>query len=394
MRLPDRRTMAQFQLPTWRSLRKPLLLVLVFVVVVVVAWTTLINFLTVSRDPQDAVADYLDYLERGSSRQVLAPLSSVRKDPAIQILSNAVYRNAADRPVGHEFVATSVHGNTADVTVDVRTGDGRVHRLTYTVRKLTAWGALNDTWQLQDRDDALVRVRLPAALDSLAVNGQTVRPDDAALRVTDDTPARTWQFEGLPGVYRIGLPEHSYYRAGNAASNRIDIRDPQPIAIDLQIAPSPRMWENVDQEIGRALGHCSSGPLVDAERCPVPGGLGQGGLGQGTPGEARAPSGSAASSSPTARPSDGPRVITNATWELESRPPLVLQPDEQDPLLYHAQRYRPAVAKVTYPDGGRTVTERVPFGIEVSVRSTGDHVEIQVQLRPALTPQERDYRGS
>lgn len=384
MKLPERRTMAQFQLPTWRSLRKPLLLVLVFVVVVVIAWTTLINFLTVSRDPQDAVEDYLDHLERGSARQVLAPLSSVRKDPAIQILPNAVYRNAADRPSGHEFVGTAVHGNTADVTVDVRMGDGQVHRLTYTVHKRRAWGALNDTWQLPERDNALVRVRLPAVLDSLAVNGQTVRPDAAALRVTDDTPARTWQFEGLPGVYRIGLPEHSYYRAGNDASDRIDIRDPQTIVIDLRIAPSPRMWESVDQEIGRALEHCSSGPLVDAERCPVPGDLGKGG----------APSGTTSSPSPTPPPADGPRVITDATWELDSRPPLVLQPDEQDPLLYHAQRYRPAVAKVSYRVGGRTVTERVRFGIEVSVRSTGDHVDTQVQLRPALTRQEKDYRGS
>lgn len=383
MKLPGRRTVAQFQLPTWRSLRRPLLLVLVLVVVVVVAWTTLINFLTVSRDPQDPVDDYLDHLEGGSARQVLAPLSSVRKDPAIQLLPNAVYRNAADRPAGHEFVGVAVHGTTADVTVDVRMGDGQVHRLTYTVHKRPAWGPLNDTWQLPERDNALVRVRLPAVLDSLAVNGQPVRPDDAALRA-DDTPARTWQFEGLPGVYEIGLPEHSYYRAGNDASNRIDIRDPQPIAIDLQIAPSPRMWESVDQEIGRVLEHCSSGPLVDAERCPVPGGLGQGG----------AAPGSGASSSSAARPADGPRVITDAEWELESRPPLVLQPDAQDPLLYHAQRYRPAVAKVTYRAGGRTVTERVRFGIEVSVRSSGDHVQTQVQLRSALTRQEKDYRSS
>ena len=383
MKPPVRRTMEQFRLPTWRSLRRPLLLVLVLVVVVVVAWTTLINFLTVSRDPRDPVDDYLDHLEGGSARQVLAPLSSVRKDPAVQLLSNTVYRHAADRPAGHEFVGTTVHGDTADVTVDVRTGDGRVHRLTYTVHKRHAWGALNDTWHLDERDNALVRVRLPAALDSLTVNGRTVRPDAAALRVTDETPARTWQFEGLPGQYRIGLPERSYYRAGNDASERIDIRDPRPITVELQIAPSPRMWQSVDREIDRVLEHCESAPLVDVERCPVPGGFGRD----------AAPSGSATPASPS-RPADGARAVDVATWELESRPPLVLQPDGQDPLLYHAQRYRPAVAEVTYRDGGRTVTERVRFGIEVSVRSTGDHVDTRVQLRPALTRQEENYRGS
>ena len=387
MKAPDRPSTARFQLPSWRSLRRPLLVVVVLMVVVVVAWTTLINFLTVSRDPQDPVDEYFDRLEGGSARQVLAPLSSVRKDPTIQILPNPVYRNAADRPAGHDVVATAVHGNTADVTVDVRMGDGQECRLTYTVHKRRAWGALNDSWQLHERDNATVRVHLPAELDSLAVNGRTVRPDGAALRATDGSPARTWQFEGLPGVYRIGLPEHSYYVAGNDASNRIDIRDPRPVAIDLDLTPSPRMWQSADDEVTRAIEHCESSPLVDAQRCPLPDEVAAGTAASATE--------AAPASSATPRPAGGPRVITDATWELESRPPLVLQPDTGQPLQYHAQRYRPAVAKVTYRDGeGQEVSERVRFGVEVSVHSTGDRAQTRVRLRPTLTPQEKDYRGS
>ncbi|MFC3480930.1 hypothetical protein [Kocuria carniphila] len=378
MNKPSIQSVANWQPPTWRSLRKPLLLILAGVVIVVLLWSTVINFFLVSRDPQSPVEAYLGQLERGSARQVLAPLSIATSDPTVQILPNSVYRNSHDRPVGHEVVSVSEHGTQADVEVDVRMGDGQTHRVTYTVDQLVSTGFLNDTWQLNDVDDVMVAVKLPAAVDALSVNGQTVRPDAAALRAADDTAARTWQFEGLPGSYNVAMPDDSYLVASKHAVGGINISDPQALALELSFGPSPRMWETVDREIGVVLGDCESGRRLDLEKCPAPSSWAKG----------------AASGSETAQPDALPDGVTDVKWELERRPALVLQPEDNDPLTFHAQRYRPAVAKVTFREDGRTKTERVEFGLDVTTRSTGNNITTDVQLRRALTDTERAFDAS
>ncbi|PZP31111.1 MAG: hypothetical protein DI613_09595 [Kocuria rhizophila] len=378
MNKPSIQSVANWQPPTWRSLRKPLLLILAGVVIVVLLWSTVINFFLVSRDPQSPVEAYLGQLERGSARQVLAPLSIATSDPTVQILPNSVYRNSHDRPVGHEVVSVSEHGTQADVEVDVRMGDGQTHRVTYTVDQLVSTGFLNDTWQLNDVDDVMVAVKLPAAVDALSVNGQTVRPDAAALRAADDTAARTWQFEGLPGSYNVAMPDDSYLVASKHAVGGINISDPQALALELNFGPSPRMWETVDREIGVVLGDCESGRRLDLEECPAPSSWAKG----------------AASGSETAQPDALPDGVTDVKWELETRPALVLQPEDNDPLTFHAQRYRPAVAKVTFREDGRTKTERVEFGLDVTTRSTGNNITTDVQLRRALTDTERAFDAS
>lgn len=372
------RPVANWQPPTWRSLRKPLLLVLAGVVVVVLLWSTVINYFLVSRDPQSPVEAYLSQLERGSARQVLAPLSIINNDPTVQILPNSVYRNSRDRPVGHEVVSVSEHGTQADVEVDVRMGNGQTHRVTYRVDKLVSTGFLNDTWQLNDVDDVMVGVKLPAAVDALSVNGQSVRPDAAALRAADDTAARTWQFEGLPGSYEVAMPDDSYLLAREHAVGSINISDPQPLSLELDFGPSPRMWEAVDREIGQVISKCESGFRLDLEHCPAPSSWAKG----------------AASGSETAQPDVLPDGVTDVKWELQKRPALVLQPEDNDPLTFHAQRYRPAIAKVTFREDGRTKTELVEFGLDVTTRSTGNDVTTDVQLRQALTDTERAFDPS
>lgn len=369
---------ARWQPPPLRSLSKPLLLILAGVVVVVVLWSTVINFFLVAREPQYAVENYLEQLERGSARQVLAPLSITSSDPTVQILPNSVYHNSHDRPVAHEIVSVSQHGTQADVEVNVRTGDGLTHRLTYTVDKLVTSGFLNDTWRLNDLDDQTVEVKLPAKVDALSVNGQSVRPTAAALRATDDGPARTWQFAGLPGSYDVGFPEDSYLAARKNAAGGIDIGDPRPVSMALTFGPSPRMWETVDREITAVFGDCEGGLRLDLEKCPAPSAWAEG----------------AASDSESAQPDALPDGVTNVEWELEARPALVLQPDDTDPLEFHAQRYRPAVAKVTYREDGRAKTERVEFGLDVTARSTGNDITTDVQLRRALTDTERAFDDS
>ena len=381
---------ANWHPPSWRSLRKPLLLILAGVVVVVLLWSTVINYFLVSREPQSAVDTYLGQLERGSARQVLAPLSVTHNDPTVQILPNSVYRNAPDRPVGHEIVAVTEHGTQADVVVDVRMGNDETHRLTYTVDKLVSTGFLNDSWQLNHVDDQMVKVQLPAAVDALSVNGQSIRPDDAALRAADDTPARTWQFEGLPGTYRLGFPEDSYFVAEKDASASIDIRDPQPVSAELTFGPSPRMWEAVDREITSLLNDCESARRLDLEKCPAPSAWAEAAASDA---ETAGPTAEPTAAS-TAQPSALLDGVSNVEWELEARPALVLQPDDEDPLTFHAQRYRPAVATVTYRGDGRARTERVEFGVEVTARSTGNDITTDVQLRRALTDTERAFDDS
>lgn len=372
------RPVVNWQPPSWRSLRKPLLLILAGVVVVVLLWSTVINFFLVSRDPQSPVEAYLSQLERGSARQVLAPLSIANNDPTIQILPNSVYRNSHDRPVGHEVVSVSERGTQADVQVDVRMGDGQTHRVTYTVDKLVSTGFLNDTWQLNDVDDVMVGVKLPAAVDALSVNGQTVRPDAAALRAADDGAARTWQFEGLPGSYDVAMPDDSYLLASTHARGSINISDPQTLPLELSFKPSPRMWEAVDREIGVVISDCENGRRLDLEKCPAPSSWAEG----------------AASESETTQPDALPDGVTDVKWELEKSPALVLQPEDNDPLTFHAQRYRPAIAKVTFREDGRSKTERVEFGLDVTTRSTGNNISTDVQLRRALTDTERAFDPS
>ena len=148
--------------------------------------------------------------------------------------------------------------------------------------------------------------------------------------------------------------------------------------MELTFGPSPRMWETVDREIGAVISDCEGGLRLDLEKCPAPSSWAEG----------------AASESENAQPDALPDGVSNVEWELEVQPALVLQPDDADPLQFHAQRYRPAVAKVTYREDGRAKTERVEFGLDVTTRSTGNDITTDVRLRRALTDTERAFDAS
>lgn len=370
-------------LPSLRALRVPLVVVLVLVVGIVTVWTSAANWFLVARDPESPVDTYLSYLEGGSSRQVLAPLLSMEDAGLTQVLTNPAYRAAGNRPQRHEFVGTRVTGDTAVVSVDVELGDGSVVRRDYTVHLVTAWGPFNDAWQLREREHAPVTVRLPAVVDALAVNGQKVRPQETALATVPGAapgdPARTWRFEGLPGQYDVALPQDSYLLAGEHAVTEISLADPRPAGAGMTYEASPRMWEEVEREVQNTLSACGSVVRFDAAVCPVP-----------RKAEQASSSGGEASTG-TGGLADG---VSNVRWHLASRPALLLQPDERDPLTFHAVPFRQAQARVTWLQNGRQMEDTVSFEIEVTARTTGEHLDTDVRLRSPLTHPEGGPRPS
>ena len=384
------------ELPSLRTMRGPLALVLTFVVVAVTAWCTAANYFLVERTPEAPVDTYLSYLEGGSSRQVMAPLLVDQESGLRQVLTNPAYRGAANRPQHHEFTGTRVTGDRAQVGVDVRLGDGTTVRREYPVEKDTAWGPFNDSWRLSDRDDVTVAVELPAAVDALAVNGQKVRPEAAnvtAARGEDADPqARTWRFEGLPGQYDVALPEDSYLLAREHSPAVVSMADPQAASTRVDFEASPRMWEDVERAVQDAVGRCRSVLRFDAARCPLPRELrrvaSSEGREDGTEGKRAEDAGEDGDTAAL------PEGVSAVRWELTSRPALLLEQDERDPLAFHAVPFRAAQAKVTWVEKGRTVSRPVSFDIEVTARTTGEHLDTDVQLRPARTRGEKGSRPS
>ena len=364
-----------------------MVLIVVFVVLTVTTWSTAANYLLVARDPESPVDTYLGYLEGGSARQVLAPLLLGGGVDLAQLPGNAVYRGAAERPRGHDFVGTHVTGDAARVAVDVHMPDGATVRREYTVHRVRSWGPFNDTWQLRDRDEAPVTVRLPAAVDALTVNGATVRPDPSFLTPTDPSdpaaPARTWHLEGLPGTYDVALPRDSYLLASEHAPAVISMAAPRGALAEVSYTASPRMWEAVDRDVQDALARCRRAVHLDPGRCPVPREL------------ARAASSAGSTGADGRTPAGGlPEGVADVRWELVSRPSLLLEQDAKDPLTFHAVRFRAAKASVEWLQDGHRKKGTVEFGIEATARTTGQRLETDVHLRPTLSPRERSSRPS
>ncbi|WP_424347808.1 hypothetical protein [Kocuria sp. CH-021] len=354
-----------------RGLRRSLLHWLTVVVVLVTVFASVVNWVFVDREPQDPVEAWLGGLESGSSRQLLSRTEDVVADPTLTIFANRVYRNAAGRISGHEILGVDRTGSRGEVRARVWWDgpDGtrareEVH--VYRVHQVRRTGPFNDQWELDSPDAAPLSIHLPAALDELSVNGESIRPD-ADERVPDPQgPGGTWRFEALPGDYAIGLPGHSYYVADPPLEpHTVAFRDPLPATVALRIEPSPRMWQEVDDRIEEWLEDCTASEELSSEECPSS-------RRWAAPGVPLEPS-AAASGAPEPE-------ITGVRWELVSRPALVLVQDPGDPLRWTADPYRPAVARLSYEEDGETVTERIEFPVRATVRSTGQSAEISVGL--------------
>jgi hypothetical protein len=340
-----------------RRLRRSLQRWLVVVVVLVAALTSVVNWVFVDREPQDPVETWLEGLQAGRSRQLLSRAEAVVADPALGVFSNRVYRGAAGRLGGHEVLAVDQQGTRAEVSARVwwdDPGGGRreeVHR--YRVHQVRLTGPFNDQWELDSLDAAPLAVHLPAPLDELSVNGESVDLDAGDREPDPRGPGGTWRFEALPGEYAIGLPGDSYYEVADPlAPVTMAFRDPRPAAVELRPAPSPRMWQETEDRIRAWLEECMEAEELAPERCP-------------------------SSRRSTGTEPTGPE-ITDVEWRLLSRPALVLTADPGDPLRWNAGRHRPAVARLSYRENGERVVERVEFPVRATVRSTGGSAEISV----------------
>ena len=356
-----------------RDLRRSLLGWLVVVVVLVTVVTTVFNWVFVERDPQDPVDAWLGGIEDGRSRQLLAGAEAVVADPTLSVVPNRVYRAAAGRIDGHEILGVDVQGDHAEIAVRIRWDepgpDGlreEVH--VYGVHRVERSGPLNDKWELDSPDTALLSVHLPAVLDELSVNGRTLRLDADESVPHEDGPGAAWRFQALPGTYVIGLPDDSYYElARPLAPPTLALRDPEPVSVELSIAPSPRMWREVDQRIEERIEQCMSSDELVPEGCPA------------SLRHAPEPGRPSPSAVATATGSPAP-AIERVQWRLVSRPALVLVPLPGEPLRWSALPYRQAEAQVSYLEDGERVAEHVRFPVRATVHSTGQSAEISVAL--------------
>ncbi|MGQ1838382.1 hypothetical protein ACT4S2_07980 [Kocuria turfanensis] len=357
------------------GLRRTLLTWLAAVVVLVTGLSSAFNWFFVDRAPQDPVHTWLGGLEDGRSRQLLSRAEAVVADPTLNIFANRVYRNAAGRISGHEVLRVDVQGDRAEIRArvwwDDPAGGERVREEvhTYGVHRVERSGPFNDHWELDSPDVAPLAVHLPAPLDEISVNGESIRPDPDE-RVPDPTgPGGAWRFEALPGDYAIGLPGNSYYRVPVPLPPvRVAFRDPRPASVDLRIEPSPRMWQETEERITQWLRTCMASEELAPEGCPA-----------STRRTGPEESPDAAAGLPDGDEAAGPG-ITDVRWRLVSRPALVLVGSPEDPLRWVADPYRPAEARLSYLEDGEPVTERVEFPVLATVRSTGQSAEISVGL--------------
>lgn len=355
-----------------RGLRRALLHWLTVVVVLVTVFSSVVNWVFVDREPQHPVEAWLGGLENGRSRQLLSLTEAVVADPTLSIFSNRVYRSAAGRIDGHEILGVDLGESHAEVRARVWWDgpDGtRVREEThvYQVHRVQRTGPFNDAWELDSPDAAPLSIHLPAPLDELSVNGESVRPDEDE-RVPDPRgPGGAWRFEALPGDYAIGLPGDSYYVTDPPLEPvTVAFRDPRPVTASLRIEPSPRMWQEVDDRIEQWLEDCMASEELSPEECPS----------SRRHGEPQDPLGPSLAAPPVLG-EPGPE-ITGVQWRLVSRPSLLLVPDPEDPLRWTADPYRPAEARLSYLEDGEPVTERIEFPVRAAVRSTGQSADIEV----------------
>lgn len=355
------------------GLRRALLFWLAVVVVLVTGLSSAFNWFFVDRAPQDPVQTWLGGLEDGSSRQLLSRAEAVVAEPTLNIFANRIYRNAAGRISGHEVLGVDVRGDRATVRARVWWDDPdsgervrqEVH--TYGVHQVERSGPFNDQWELDSPDAAPVSIRLPAPLDELSVNGESIRPDPDERVPALSGPGGAWRFEALPGDYAIGLPGDSYYRVPEPLPPvTLALRDPRPVTVDLGIEPSPRMWQETDDRIEQWLRGCMAAEELAPEGCP--------GSRRHAPAEDSPDPGAGVPGSAGGTDAE----VTDVRWQLVSRPALVLAGSPEDPLRWVADPYRPAVARLSYRENGMPVTERVEFPVLATVRSTGQSAQISV----------------
>lgn len=357
---------------------------LVVVVVVISIGGTLINWYTVDRDPQDPVEDWLDSMVDGRSRQALALFSDPTGATGARAMPNAAYRQAAGRISHWEIVGVERDGGTARVTAQVWWPEGEApegaaqgERHTWGVHRVGRTGPVNDTWHMDDPEAAVLTVQAPG-LARISINGEDLglEPTDRSAAVGD---GGAWRWEAMPGRFRVDLPQESHYRSPQGpAEALVRLGDAQDQEVSLEITPSARLWQLVDEQIAQGIETCMASTSISPADCPSSGRWAEGGVpraGAEDEAEIAVPAAGLDDARPGAE-------IADVAWELVSRPALWLVPQQDTPsaLDWVASDHQQAQARLSYTEDGRRVEEIVRFPVRVAVTSDGEEAAIEVDL--------------
>lgn len=376
-----------------RKLRRSLWTWLIVVVVVVTGIGTVVNLVMVDREPQDPVADWLQSMVSGQSRQGLASSSIGFGYAGASALPNRTYRAATGRIDRWEIVDVQTSGDTAEVTAQVWWPDGEVpegstqgEEHTWSVVKERRTGPFNDHWVMHDHEAAELSVSAPG-VNSITINGvnQRLNPRD---RTVAQGSGGVWTWEAMPGQFEIGLPDDGDYVLATdldpltvALNSRESEESSESHAVAIDLEPSPNLWTEVDEAIAERIEDCMSQTSVAPTDCPVSQRWADGNVPRAEATATATLTGATATPTALASPSLG-ATIEDVEWELESRPALWLIPDDDtgSPLDWQASEHTTAQARLTYLEDGRRVEETIEFPVHVSVTSDGTHAEINISL--------------
>lgn len=366
-------------------LRRSLWTWLIVVVLLISAGGTALNWFIVDRDPEEPVEDWLDAMVDGRSRQALALFGDFRGGTGAESMPNAAYRQAEGRIDAWKIVEVQRDGDRAQVTASVHWPDGQVpegaeqgEEFTWSVHRLRRTGPLNDSWELDSVDASTLTVAAPGIRD-IAINGERIGLDPQDRTVADGAGGQ-WQWEALPGRFVVDLPQGDHYvLAESIPPVEVLLGDPQPQEVVVELEPSPQLWAEADQEIARSLEDCMGSSSVSPQGCPVSRRWAEGGV----------PRADASDDAEIETPEAGLQApepgaeITEVEWELVSRPPLWLIPDEttDSALDWVADEQAEAEARLSYREDGRQVEEIVRFPVHVDVTSDGRDARMEIALR-------------
>lgn len=159
----------------------------------------LIHGMSLAIQPQRQVEHYLDAVVAGDVKQAI---KLGRIDPAggDEVLTGAVYKNVPDRVTSYTITETSVHGDEATVTADIRQGV-QSYVNTFTLHPAPAvWGAIPE-WQLDEQELPSIGIAVDAP------SGTTATVQGVHLSVADR------YVYALPGEYTVHLDGDDYFSA-------------------------------------------------------------------------------------------------------------------------------------------------------------------------------------
>ncbi|WP_370247795.1 hypothetical protein [Nocardioides sp.] len=218
--------------------------------------------------PEKAAEAYLDALVDGdvATALELAPIED-REDlfggddaPSTALLTDEVYRAAADRITGYEITDVEEFGGSVEVSVDLE-GVESEGDVTLTLSSSGSRAVLFDDWKVDDAGLLTsVSVPLPEGATGLTANGTAIEVDD-----TSGTGVDLW---ALPGTYRFDPYGGSRWLAPAETDTVVPAGSYGAYADLPQPEASQELKDAVTAEIDALLERCMAATEVDPADCP------------------------------------------------------------------------------------------------------------------------------